>query len=138
MLRTILISWRIWEKERTKCYQWLNQGLWGCENHHWLLTHPREWSEVGTPLNRNMFSFVTPEQPKKLALMPVKLLNQILKTTEEGKQSLRKKYWKVCPELRKGNIANRSNFQMFKSTTFSKSTVYTKVLVYTKCSSSVW
>lgn len=67
-----------------------------------------------------MFSFVTPEQPKKLALMPVKLLNQILKTTEEGKQSLRKNTGKYAQSLEKEILPIDQIFKCLKAQPFLK------------------
>lgn len=108
----------------------LNRRLWVLENgllqnvSTWLLTHPESGHSIGTPLNRNTFPSITQELPKKFALTSSKLLDQIPKTSEEGKQALWKKYRKVHPELSKGNIANGSNCQIYISTNFTKSTVW--------------
>lgn len=48
---------------------------------------PREWPQRRDPLNRNTFPSITQELPKKFALTS-KLLDQIPKTSEEGKQAL--------------------------------------------------
>ena len=101
----------------------LSRRLWVLENElllwhifTWFLIYPERGHRVGTLLNRNSFPPATQELPKRCALTTCKVARSNSQNLRRGRKVSLKKYRKVHPELRKGNIASGSNFQMFLST----------------------